>query len=399
MRPQFRRWGVIACGAVVCVSLGAGMAVAQDDLERLRRELQVKQEQYRMLQRTLEFMENQGDGWRRREFVPVRTARGVVFLGPEDLARSLRPAVILRAISAWRTSGDYGQLGRIADEGWISAQMAQIERDLRAESESVLHDLMTGEAQMNAEARLLRRQIEDIEEQLRILTGISGRGLPPGSFDPGRVEAGLSPASRRVCPSPLFGQLLYGASGARCVGDEDTMFPGWRFGSKEPLVCAHCTPNCSFFEEPGGRLICAVTGAWNTPTPPPARGRTAGPRTPPGSQAPGGRPEDVEARKKALGQELERIRLAGRWSPDHHYQVGIWLGNCRDNRQLDGIETLIYDYAACYDTLNSQRDRISETAKAGRYRNPGERIGALDAAGRALNACLDAAKRRAGLIK
>ncbi len=401
MHPRTLRWSVLACAVTTFVSLGAGQAAAQSDVERLRAELQLKQEQYRRLQENLGFIANQGEGMRRGSVMPVRTARGTVFLGREDLARSLRQTVILRAIAAWRTSGDYAQLGRIADEGWIGGQVGQLERELTAESEPVLHDLMTGQAQMEAEARLLRRQIEDLEEQLGILTGTGGRGLPPGSSMPGGVLGSLSPASRRVCPSPLFGQLLYGAAGARCVGDEDTMFPGWRFGSKEPLVCAHCTPNCSFFEEASGRLICAVTGAWNTPTPPPGTGRPAGPRTPPGLPAPGGRPEDVEARKKALGQELERIRLAGRWSADYHYQVGVWLGNARTPEQVDAVETLMYDYAACYDTSNAERDRIGAAARAGRYRNPGDRIGALDAVGRAFNACIDAArtKRNAAIAR
>ena len=398
MRQQVLRWRVLACAAVALVSLTAGPAAAQGDLERLQAELRLKQERYQLLQQQLLAITDQGESMRRSQLVAVRTVGGVVFTTREGLIQNLRQTVIARAVSEWRLTGDYGQLARLADESWINGQAAALERGLEAESESVFHDVLNSRAQIEAEIFLLRDQMDDLEEQIGILTGTGGRGRPPGSDMSGGVLGRWEPASRRVCPSPLFGQLLYSAAGARCVGAEDTMFAGWRFGSKEALVCAHCTPNCSFFEEPGGRLICAVTGAWRTP-PSRGAGRATGPRVPPGAPSPGGRPEDVSARKKALGQELERIRLAGRWSPDHHYQVGVWLGNCKTSAQLDGIETLIYDYAACYEQSNAERDRVAAATKAGRYRTPGERIGALQAVAVTFNACIDAAKRRAGILR
>jgi hypothetical protein len=394
MHPRIRRWTVLACGVIAFVSLGAGRAAAQGDVERLQAELAARQQRYQLLQQQLLAITDQGQDLRRNRLVAVKTVGGVVFTTREGLIENLKQAVIARTVSEWRTSGDYGRIGRLADENWIAGQAAALERALSAESESVLHDLVNSKAQIEAELRLLRDQMADLEERIGQLTGTEGRGRPPGSGVPSGVFGQWAPASRRVCPSPLFGKLLYSAAGARCVGDEDILLPGWRFGEKAPLVCAHCTPNCAFAEEPSGRLICVVTGAAGAPPGPPAAGRPPAPRPPRGAPSPAGRPEDLSARKKALSQELERLRLAGRWSPDHHYQVGVWLGNASTSAQLDAIEILINDYAACYERSNTERDRIGEAARAGRYRTPGERIGALDAVSRALNACIDAAKAR-----
>jgi len=105
-------------------------------------------------------------------------------------------------------------------------------------------------------------------------------------------------------------------------------------------------------------------------------------------------PEDLTARKRAMGEELNRVRTEGRWSPDHHYQVGVFLGNARTSAGLDAIEVLIRGYAACYATKNADNDRVQQATKAGRYPTPGDRIGALGEVGRAFNHCIDAAFAR-----
>jgi hypothetical protein len=105
-------------------------------------------------------------------------------------------------------------------------------------------------------------------------------------------------------------------------------------------------------------------------------------------------PEDVSARRRAMGEELNRVRLEGRWSPDHHYQVGMHLGNTRTSAGLDAIEVLIRDYSACYATKNTDTARIQEAAKAGRYPTSGDRIGALDKVAGVFNQCIDAALTR-----
>jgi hypothetical protein len=114
------------------------------------------------------------------------------------------------------------------------------------------------------------------------------------------------------------------------------------------------------------------------------RGAAAAPQAP-------AAPEDLAARKKAMGEELNRVRMEGRWSPDHHMQVGTFLVNARTSAGLDAIDILIRDYAACYARKNTDTDAIQEAAKAGRYPTPGDRIGALDKVAAVFNQCIDAA--------
>ena len=95
-----------------------------------------------------------------------------------------------------------------------------------------------------------------------------------------------------------------------------------------------------------------------------------------------------------MGEELNRVRTEGRWSPDHHYQVGTFLGNAKTSAGLDAIDILIRDYSACYARKNTDTAAIQEAAKAGRYPTPGDRIGALDSVGGVFNQCIDAALTR-----
>jgi tetratricopeptide (TPR) repeat protein len=63
-----------------------------------------------------------------------------------------------------------------------------------------------------------------------------------------------------VCPSPLFGKLLWSGNQPKCVG-EHTLLPGWRFRQKNtPWVCARCPQNCSFVEEKDKTYICVGSG-------------------------------------------------------------------------------------------------------------------------------------------
>jgi len=64
-----------------------------------------------------------------------------------------------------------------------------------------------------------------------------------------------------VCPSPIFGKLLWSGNTPRCL-EGFALIPGWRFKQEStPWVCAKCTPNCIFVEEPDRTYICASTSA------------------------------------------------------------------------------------------------------------------------------------------
>lgn len=83
----------------------------------------------------------------------------------------------------------------------------------------------------------------------------------------------------------------------------------------------------------------------------------------------------LSARRRALGEELERTRLAGAWVADHHFQVGTLIGNSRTWDALNAVEVLMRDYARCYATWNTDREAVAAAARAGRYPTPGDRIG------------------------
>ena len=385
--------------AVACVAAGLWLGSSPSSAQRapgsLESRLEQKRQQLSLLEGQIGTLVNREREMRNDGTVALTTGGKVVYMDRGELRANLRQFVLHKAVVQWGVNGDYAELGKLRDARWIDGQVMGLEREIVAESDAFFRRLTESRAQMEAEIRLLREQIHYLEEQIRVRDGGAPppQSLPPGSTMPGGVMGQLEPASRRVCPSPLFGQVLWSASGARCVGADHAMFPGWRFANDSPVVCAKCTPNCSFMEEPSGRLFCAVASTWVAPQPRTGAGQPPappGPRPSPGGQS----PEDIAARRKALGQELERLRVAGNWNPDHHYQVGVWLGNAANSLQLDAVETLMYDFDACYRIYNAERARISDAAKAGRYATPGDRIGAQDRASRSLNACLDAARAR-----
>jgi hypothetical protein len=103
---------------------------------------------------------------------------------------------------------------------------------------------------------------------------------------------------------------------------------------------------------------------------------------------------DLEASKKAMGEKLDRIRQEEFWNPTQHKQAGDAIGSSRTFEQLGWAETLMGDYSACYNTVNAELARIDAANKAGRYPNPGVRIGEEDKAKAARNDCLAAAWAR-----
>jgi hypothetical protein len=101
--------------------------------------------------------------------------------------------------------------------------------------------------------------------------------------------------------------------------------------------------------------------------------------------------DDLEASKKAMGLELDKIRQAGFWHPTNHQQAGIAIGRSKTFEQLGWAETLIGEWAACYNDVNAKLARIAAANKAGRYPNPGARIGDEDRAKAARNQCIESA--------
>jgi len=414
----------------------------------------------------------------------VRQTR-VDYVEPAALRESLRLEVVRSLLKEGGGKEDPDSLGKAGDEAYIGSAVAALERDIAAESNAHLGKVARDMAWVEDRIRQLREELERLEAASRQQG--SGAGAPVGTQ--GRWE----PASQRVCPSPLFGKLLWSGSTPRCVSDDHTLFPGWRFGEKDEFVCAKCTPNCFFVETTGGRLICVVTGApaapgarasvdlsgtWRPERPGPATitltgdpsgydwigtdgrykhqgairgdgeklegalkdvpgfccgregytwievvdantfrersvwwtpgqgsrekpqltfgwntwkrgagGAAAAPTAP-------AAPEDLSAQKKALGDELNRVRLEGRWTADHHSQVGTFVGNAKTSAALDATERLMREYAACYATKNADTANIQEAARAGRYPTPGDRIGELDNVGAAFNGCMAAALSR-----
>lgn len=96
--------------------------------------------------------------------------------------------------------------------------------------------------------------------------------------------------------------------------------------------------------------------------------------------------------KEWLGMELDRIRTAGNWSADHHFQVGTLIGVAKTNEELDLTNTLMKKYAACYNTKNLRRAAVLANARAGMYASPGDRIAALDEITGEFNACIGKAE-------
>jgi hypothetical protein len=415
----------------------------------------------------------------------VRKTR-VDYVEPAVLREGLRFDLVRAALKEGGSKADPDSIGKAGDEAHISSAVAALERDIIAESNAYLAKVVHDREWIEERIRQLREELERLDEGPDRQGGAAGP--PPG------VQGRFEPASQRVCPSPLFGKVLYGGSGPRCVGDDVTLFRGSVFGLQDEWVCAKCTPNCFFaWDAVASRLICVVTRV--PPRPPAARiispsgswrpasggaasititgggpgygltgtdghyknqgtisgdgvtfegslkdlpgfccGRegymwleaidantfrarsvwwtpgqgskekpqltfgwdtwkrgAAGAAAAPSAPA---APEDVSARRRAMGEELNRVRLEGRWSPDHHYQVGMHLGNTRTSAGLDAIEVLIRDYSACYATKNTDTARIQEAAKAGRYPTSGDRIGALDKVAGVFNQCIDAALTR-----
>jgi hypothetical protein len=105
---------------------------------------------------------------------------------------------------------------------------------------------------------------------------------------------------------------------------------------------------------------------------------------------------DLSERKKHLGVELERIRRAGDWIADHHFQVGTLIAGARTSVILDAAERLMRDYASCYFKRNADRQRIADAARAGRYPTPGDRIGELSKSTNAFNGCIGRAAAKFG---
>jgi hypothetical protein len=95
----------------------------------------------------------------------------------------------------------------------------------------------------------------------------------------------------------------------------------------------------------------------------------------------------LSERKVSLGLDLDRIRKAGNWSADHHYQVGMLIGFAKTFEELEIVEKLMRDYAACYDTKNLRRAAVLANARAGMYKTGGERIAALDKIAVDFNTC------------
>jgi len=96
----------------------------------------------------------------------------------------------------------------------------------------------------------------------------------------------------------------------------------------------------------------------------------------------------LSERKRILGVDLEDIRRAGNWSPDHHFQVGTFIGVARTFQELAITETLMGQYAACYEKKNADRATVQANARAGMYRTPGERIGELAKVQHVFDACI-----------
>lgn len=80
-----------------------------------------------------------------------------------------------------------------------------------------------------------------------------------------------------VCPAPVFGKLLWSGSTPRCP-EGFALIPGWRFKQENtPWVCAKCTPNCAFVEEPDRTYICAgLSASGRTAAGGPTTGRSGG---------------------------------------------------------------------------------------------------------------------------
>jgi len=117
------------------------------------------------------------------------------------------------------------------------------------------------------------------------------------------------------------------------------------------------------------------------------RGTGGGAAAPP----PGGTWEDLRARKRALGLELDNIRKAGQWLADHHMQVGTLIGNALTSAQLNRTETLMHDYEECYRKKNTDRAAVLEAARAGRYPTPSDRIAELDRVQATFDGCMGTA--------
>ncbi|MEO0248338.1 MAG: tetratricopeptide repeat protein [candidate division WOR-3 bacterium] len=83
----------------------------------------------------------------------------------------------------------------------------------------------------------------------------------------GQATTGVTAASRLVCPSPIFGKLLWKAGNPECP-EGFMLLPGSRFRQNTPWVCARCPENCSFVEEPDKTFICASTGSTTRGTAP-----------------------------------------------------------------------------------------------------------------------------------
>jgi hypothetical protein len=414
----------------------------------------------------------------------------VDYVDPGALRESLRFEVMRKLLAEDGAKAGPDAIGKPIDEASIASAVSALERDIAAESNAHLQKVAADRARVDDRIRQLREELERLEGRPR--APAAALPVAQGQFDPA--------TNGRVCPSPLLGKVLYGASGPRCVSDDMTLYSGSLFGEKAEWVCARCTPNCVFAPVEGGRrLICVVPG-WVPPKLPTIGNPSGSWRPAPGSSAlvtitgggpgyhltgtdghykhegtitgdgtkfegalkdvPGfccGRegyvwmeavdastyrarsvwwtpgqgsrekpqltygwttftrgtgaapagapaaasaappalsPEELAARKKAVGDELNRVRIEGRWSPDHHYQVGTFIGNARTGAALGAIEALIRDYAGCYATKNAAADRIQAAARAGQYPTPGDRVDATNKVTAVFNQCIDAALAR-----
>jgi hypothetical protein len=415
----------------------------------------------------------------------VRKTR-VDYVEPAALREGLRFDLVRAALNESGSKAGPGSIGKAGDEARISSAVAALERDIIAESNAHLANVAHDREWIEERIRLMREELERLEGGPPRQGGAAGP--PPG------VQGRFEPASQRVCPSPLFGKVLYGGSGPRCVGEEMTLFTGSVFGLQDEWVCAKCTPNCFFaWDAAASRLICVVTGVptranaariddprgrwrrknggaasttitgggpgygltgtdghykhqgtitgdgatfegglndvpgfccgregytwieaidantfrarsvWWTPgqgskeKPQLTFGWDTWTRVAAGAAAAPPAPaerQELAARKKTMGDELNRVRIEGRWSADHHLQVGTFLGNAQTPAGLDAIDILIRDYSACYARKNTDTAGIQEAAKTGRYPTPGDRIAESDKVTTRFNQCIDSALTR-----
>jgi len=284
MRP-LNLGSLVVSALLVLVPRGAGLAAAQADSE-LRLALENVRQRLGVLEEAIGPLRDLERELRDGSLVAVVRQDRVDYVDPAALRESLRRSVIQALVADWVSTGNYDSLGKITDEAYINSEAGPMEREAMEESNAFLQNLTHDRSWVESRIQLLREELENLERRLRQRPGEEAQQPPPGSAAPGGVQGRWSPASQRVCPSPLFGKLLWSGSTPRCMGEGFTLFPGWRFGEKTPLVCARCTSSCYFAETTGGRLICVVTGVPDQPAGTTPAGRTPAPGTPPPAPSP-----------------------------------------------------------------------------------------------------------------